>query len=154
MHHGSSISHGSNALSPTGTWPALVAAQGDVELINLGFSGSALVQPFVARTIRDLPADLISIKLGINVVNSDSLRLRTFIPAVNGFLDTIRDGHPTTPILVISPILCPIHEDTPGPTGWDLDRPRRRPPRLHRRRRPRRRTRRQTNPHHHPHGLG
>jgi len=120
VHHGSSISHGSNAASPTGTWPALAAAQGDVELINLGFSGSALVQPFVARTIRDLPADLISIKLGINVVNSDSLRLRTFVPAVNGFLDTIRDGHPTTPLLVISPILCPIHEDTPGPTGWDL----------------------------------
>ncbi|MET7283959.1 GDSL-type esterase/lipase family protein [Kribbella sp. NPDC005582] len=120
VHHGSSISHGSNAASPTGTWPALAAAQGDVELINLGFSGSALVQPFVARTIRDLPADLISVKLGINVVNSDSLRLRTFVPAVNGFLDTIRDGHPTTPLLVISPILCPIHEDTPGPTGWDL----------------------------------
>ncbi len=120
VHHGSSISHGSNALSPTGTWPALAAARGDVELINLGFSGSAVVQPFVARTIRDLPADLISVKLGINVVNSDSLRLRTFVPAVHGFLDTIRDGHPTTPILVISPILCPIHEDTPGPTGWDL----------------------------------
>ncbi|MFB6723229.1 GDSL-type esterase/lipase family protein [Kribbella sp. NPDC056345] len=120
VHHGSSISHGSNALSPTGTWPALAAAQGGVELINLGFSGSAVVQPFVARTIRDLPTDLISVKLGINVVNSDSLRLRTFVPAVHGFLDTIRDGHPTTPLLVISPILCPIHEDTPGPTGWDL----------------------------------
>ncbi|GAA1673477.1 SGNH/GDSL hydrolase family protein [Kribbella yunnanensis] len=120
VHHGSSISHGSNAASPTGTWPALAAAQGEVELINLGFSGSALVQPFVARTIRDLPADLISVKPGINVVNTDALRLRTFIPAVNGFLDTIRDGHPTTPLLVISPILCPIHEDTPGPTGWDL----------------------------------
>lgn len=120
VHHGSSISHGSNALSPTGIWPALAAAQGDVELINLGFSGSAVVQPFVARTIRDLPADLISVKLGINVVNSDSLRLRTFVPAVHGFLDTIREGHPTTPLLVISPILCPIHEDTPGPTGWDL----------------------------------
>jgi hypothetical protein len=120
VHHGSSISHGSNATHPTGTWPALAAAQAGVELVNLGFGGSAFLQPFIARTIRDTPADLISVKLGINIVNADSLRLRSFTPAVHGFLDTIRDGHPDTPLLVVSPILCPIHEDTPGPTGWDL----------------------------------
>jgi hypothetical protein len=120
VHHGSSISHGSDATSPTSIWPALAAAQGRVELVNLGFAGSAFLQPFVARTLRDTPADLISVKLGINVVNTDSLRLRSFTPAVHGFLDTIRDGHPHTPLLVVSPILCPIHEDTPGPTGWDL----------------------------------
>ncbi|TCC25020.1 SGNH/GDSL hydrolase family protein [Kribbella speibonae] len=120
LHHGSSISHGSNATHPTGTWPALVAAQAGVELVNLGFGGSSYLQPFIARTIRDTPADLISLKLGINIVNSDGLRLRSFTPAVHGFLDTIRDGHPDTPLLVVSPILCPIHEDTPGPTNWDL----------------------------------
>ncbi|RZU10547.1 GDSL-like lipase/acylhydrolase family protein [Kribbella rubisoli] len=120
LHHGSSISHGSNATHPTGTWPALAAAQAGVELVNLGFGGSAFLQPFIARTIRDTPADLISVKLGINIVNTDGLRLRSFTPAVHGFLDTIRDGHPDTPLLVVSPILCPIHEDTPGPTGWDL----------------------------------
>ena len=38
---------------------------------------------------------------------------------MHGFLDTIRDGAPTAPILVISPILCPMHEDTPGPTVTD-----------------------------------
>ncbi|WP_427893055.1 GDSL-type esterase/lipase family protein [Kribbella sp. GL6] len=121
LHHGSSISHGSNATHPTGTWPALVAAQAGVELVNLGFGGSAYLQPFLARTIRDTPADLISVKLGINIVNSDSLRLRTFTPGVHGFLDTIRDGHPDTPLVVVSSILCPIHEDTPGPTGWNLE---------------------------------
>lgn len=121
LHHGSSISHGSNATHPTGTWPVLAAAQAGVELVNLGFAGSSFLQPFIARTIRDTPADLISIKLGINIVNTDSLRLRSFTPAVHGFLDTIRDGHPDTPLLVVSSILCPIHEDTPGPTGWDLN---------------------------------
>ncbi|HET6741536.1 MAG TPA: GDSL-type esterase/lipase family protein [Kribbella sp.] len=121
LHHGSSISHGSNATHPTGTWPALVAAQAGVELRNLGFGGSCYLQPFFARTIRDTPADLISLKLGINIVNSDSYRLRSFTPAVHGFLDTIRDGHPDTPLLVVSSILCPIHEDTPGPTGWNLE---------------------------------
>ncbi|QUH06197.1 lipase [Saccharopolyspora erythraea] len=120
LHHGSSISQGSNATSPTAIWPALAAAHGKVELVNLGFSGSAMLDPFVARTMRDLPADLISIKIGINLVNGDVMRLRAFGPAVHGFLDTIREGHPSKPLLIISPILCPIHEDTPGPGAPDF----------------------------------
>lgn len=120
LHHGSSISHGSDAASPTTTWPALAASLGGVELINLGLGGSALLDPFTARTLRDIPADLISIKIGINLVNADLMRLRAFTPAVHGFLDTIREGHPTTPLLVVSPILCPIHEDTPGPGAPDF----------------------------------
>ncbi|MEU5523424.1 GDSL-type esterase/lipase family protein [Streptomyces sp. NPDC047860] len=122
LHHGSSISHGSDAASPTATWPAVAAARGGVELVNLGLSGSALLDPFVARTMRDTPADLISVKIGINLVNADVMRLRAFTPAVHGFLDTLREGHPTTPLLVVSPILCPIHEDTPGPTAFDFSR--------------------------------
>ncbi|MEU4893299.1 GDSL-type esterase/lipase family protein [Streptomyces sp. NPDC044780] len=120
LHHGSSISHGSDAASPTAIWPALAASLGGVELINLGLGGSALLDPFTARTMRDVPADLISIKIGINLVNADLMRLRAFGPAVHGFLDTIREGHPTTPLLVVSPILCPIHEDTPGPAAFDV----------------------------------
>jgi hypothetical protein len=120
LHHGSSISHGSNGDSPTSIWPALAASLGGVELINLGFGGSALLDPFTARTMRDTPADLISVKIGINLVNTDLMRLRAFTPAVHGFIDTIRDGHPTTPLLVVSPIYCPIHEDTPGPGAFDL----------------------------------
>jgi hypothetical protein len=42
LHHGSSISHGSNATHPTGTWPAVAAALGGLDVINLGFGGSAL----------------------------------------------------------------------------------------------------------------
>lgn len=115
LHHGSSISHGSNALTPTGTWPAVAARTAGVDLINLGFGGSALLDPLTARTMRDSPADVISVKMGINLVNLDAMRLRAFTAAMHGFLDTVRDGHPDTPLLLISPILCPIHEDTPGP---------------------------------------
>ena len=120
MHHGSSISHGSNATTPTTTWPALAAADGGVELVNLGFGGSALLDPSTARVMRDTPADLVSVKIGINLVNADLMRLRAFAPAVHGFLDTIREGHPSAPLLVVSPILCPIHEETPGPSMPDL----------------------------------
>ena len=120
LHHGSSISHGSDAESPTTTWPALAASRGGVELVNLGFGGGALLDPFTARALRDTPADLISVKIGINLVNTDLMRLRAFAPAVHGFLDTVREGHPTTPLLVVSPLLCPIHEDTPGPAAPDF----------------------------------
>ncbi|MGW3209913.1 GDSL-type esterase/lipase family protein [Streptomyces sp. NPDC001135] len=120
LHHGSSISHGSDAASPTTTWPALAASLGRAELINLGLGGSALLDPFTARTLRNTPADLISVKLGINVVNTDLMRRRAFGPAVHGFLDTVRDGHPDVPLLVVSPILCPLHEDTPGPSLPDF----------------------------------
>ncbi|MEV5972194.1 SGNH/GDSL hydrolase family protein [Streptomyces sp. NPDC051921] len=120
LHHGSSISHGSDAAGPSTTWPALASRIGDVELVNLGFGGGALLDPFTARALRDTPADLISLKIGINLVNTDLLRLRAFGPAVHGFLDTLREGHPTTPLLVVSPIQCPIHEDTPGPSLPDM----------------------------------
>jgi hypothetical protein len=59
------------------------------------------------------------VKLGINVVNLDGMRRRTFVPAVHGFLDTIRDGQPDTPLLLVSPIFAGIHEKTPGPGAFD-----------------------------------
>ncbi|GAA4657563.1 SGNH/GDSL hydrolase family protein [Arthrobacter cryoconiti] len=121
VHHGSSISHGSNATSPTAIWPAIAARLGGVELTNLGFGGSALLDPFTARAIRDMAADVISLKIGINLVNLDLMRLRALGPAIHGFLDTIREGHPETPLLLVSAIYCPIHEDTPGPGAFDLE---------------------------------
>jgi hypothetical protein len=121
VHHGSSISQGSNTTHPSGTWPAVAAARAGLDLLNLGYSGNALLDPFAARTIRDLPADLISLKIGINLVNKDLMRLRAFGPAMHGFLDTIREGHPSTPLLVVSPIFCPIHEALPGPSVYDME---------------------------------
>ncbi|MCB1692965.1 MAG: lipase [Pseudomonadales bacterium] len=119
VHYGSSISHCMEALSPTGTWPAVASMQAGVSLTGLGFGGQCHLDPFVARTIRDLPVDLISVKTGINVVNMDSMRERTFVPALHGFIDTIREARPDTPIVLTSPIFCPSAEDFPGPTVPD-----------------------------------
>ena len=116
IHHGSSISQCSEAASPTQTWPAIAAHKGNVSLTNLGFGGQCHLDPFVAKTIRDLPAEYISLKVGINIVNQNSLGRRTFASNLHGFLDTIREGHADTPIILISPIFCPFSENTPGPT--------------------------------------
>ncbi|WP_062516391.1 SGNH/GDSL hydrolase family protein [Demequina gelatinilytica] len=119
IHHGSSISQGSAALAPSRTWTAVAARAAGLDLRNLGFGGAAMVDAAVARVIRDSPADVISVKLGINVVNADAMRMRAFVPAVHGFLDTIRDGHPDTPLLLVTPLHCGIHERTPGPGAFD-----------------------------------
>ncbi|PZG46294.1 lipase [Spongiactinospora gelatinilytica] len=119
IHYGSSISHCAEAYGPTRTWPAHVARKAGLDLLCLAFSGCCQLDPFVARTIRDEPADLISLKVGINVLNLDTMKIRTFGPALHGFLDTVREGHPDTPLLVVSPITCPTAEDRAGPTAQD-----------------------------------
>ncbi|WP_336923499.1 GDSL-type esterase/lipase family protein [Aquipuribacter sp. SD81] len=120
VHHGSSISQGSNAASPTGTWPATAARLVGLDLVNLGFGGGAMLDPFVARTMGGTAADLLSVEIGINLVTGDVMRMRAFGPAVHGFLDTLREAHPDTPVVVLSPLLCPIHEHTPGPGSFDV----------------------------------
>ena len=119
IHYGSSISHCLEAETPTGTWPAVAAATAGLHLTSLGFGGQCHLDPFVARTIRASDADLISLKVGINVINMDSMRERVFVPALHGFLDTIREGKPDTPIVLVSPIFCPSAEHRPGPTFPD-----------------------------------
>jgi hypothetical protein len=115
-HYGSSISHCMEAASPLGVWPAVAARRAGVDLLSLGFAGQCHLDGFVARTIAALDVELISAKVGINVVNADSLKERTFVPALHAFLDTIRERKPATPILLVSPILCPVAEDHVGPT--------------------------------------
>ena len=121
VHYGSSISHCIEAIQPTGVWPVVAARLAGADLVSLGLAGQCHLDQFVARTIRDLDIDVISLKLGINVVNGDTMRERTFLPAVQGFLDTVRDGHPDSPIAVVTPIICPAAEDQPGPTVLAAD---------------------------------
>ncbi len=117
VHYGSSISHCMEVVHPTETWPALVARSSGIELTSVALAGQCHLDQFVARTIRDLAPDFISVKVGINVINLDSMRERVFTPTLHGFVDTIREGCPHVPFVLISPIFCPVAEDHPGPTG-------------------------------------
>lgn len=119
LHYGSSISHCMESDEPAYTWPAVAARAAGANLQSLGFGGQCHLDQFVARTIRDSDAQVISIKTGINVINMDSMRERVFVPALHGFLDTIREGKPTVPIVLVSPIFCPSAENNPGPTVPD-----------------------------------
>ncbi len=106
---------------PSESWPAVVARRYGWPLLNLGFSSEAHLDPVVARTIRGLPADLVSLCLGINVYLMNSFGPRTLVPAVCGFIETIRDGHPDIPLVVITPLVAPDHEHRANAVGLTLE---------------------------------
>jgi len=118
VHYGSSISHCLEAPRPTETWPAVVARAAGVELVNLAVAGQCVLDGPVARLIRDTDTDLISLKLGINVLNADVMRERAFVPALHNFIATIREGKPSTPLVVATPIAFPGFEEQLGPSVY------------------------------------
>ncbi|TMR24917.1 GDSL family lipase [Nonomuraea turkmeniaca] len=118
--YGSSITQCRAAASPTRTWPALVARNLGLDLTCLGFDGECHLDPMIARLIRDRPAEVIITCLGVNVYGAGTFTKRSFLPAVLGFVSTVRDGHPRVPILVMSPIFSPSREEQTGQTGMSL----------------------------------
>ena len=118
--YGSSLTHCRRAHSPARTWPAIVARRRRWHLTSLGFGGNCCLEPMLGVTIRDLPADFISLKLGINCINNGALSARTFKAAVIGLVQIIRERHPDTPLALISPIGFPPHETTPNLVGYTI----------------------------------
>ncbi|ANY73385.1 GDSL family lipase [Paenibacillus ihbetae] len=117
--YGSSITQ-CKAASPSQTWPALVAQSSGLQLTCLGYSANCHLEPMVARMIRDLPADIISLCLGINVMGQSSLNARTFKSSVIGLIQIIRERHQGTPLLLMSPIFAPERETADNPVGLNL----------------------------------
>lgn len=118
--YGSSISQCSAAAGPSETWPAIVATRLGWDLVCLGLSGQCQLDPIVERAIAALPADVISLCLGINIHNADTFNERSFAPQVAGFIERVRDAHPQIPIALITPIGSPDRERTGNAVGLDL----------------------------------
>lgn len=118
--YGSSITHCRAAERPGETWPAIVAREQGLNLTCLGYGGNCHLEPMLARMIRDLPADFLSMKVGINIYGSGSLNPRTFRPAVIGFIKIVRENHPNTPFAAVSPIFSPPRESVSNPVGFTL----------------------------------
>ena len=118
--YGSSISQCAAAASPTETWPAIVARGRGLNLTCLGLGGQCHLDSLIARQIRDLPADFISMCLGINIWGGASLGPRTFRGAIIGFARIIRERHPDAPLVLMSPIFGCDRETTPNAVGFTL----------------------------------
>ncbi|WP_425865019.1 GDSL-type esterase/lipase family protein [Arthrobacter sp. TWP1-1] len=118
--YGSSITHCQQADGPTQTWPAVVARENGWRLTNLGLAGECQLDPIAADTIAQTPADLISLCVGINSYNAAVFSERSYGPALQGFITTIRRAHPGVPVVVISPVLSLPREQKVNEVGWTL----------------------------------
>jgi lysophospholipase L1-like esterase len=117
--YGSSLTHCVRAHSPARTWPAIVARRHGLHLTSLGFGGQCHLDAMVGRVISQLPADLITLKLGINTI-SGTLSARTYPAAIVGLVQIIRDHHPDTPMALVSPIGFPPNETEPNRVDYTI----------------------------------
>ncbi|MBD3006006.1 SGNH/GDSL hydrolase family protein [Streptomyces sp. 5-10] len=120
VHCGSSISQGRGAASPSRTWTALVARRNGWDLTSLALGRSSGLEPMTARLMRDLPADLLTLCVGVNVQALGSHSRDALVSALVGFVRTVREGHPATPFAVMSTITAPEREEVPGPSGMTM----------------------------------
>ncbi|MFJ4656826.1 SGNH/GDSL hydrolase family protein [Nocardia sp. NPDC088792] len=120
VHYGSSISNGRGAASPSRAWHALLARSAGSDSVSIGLGGVCHLQPMFARLMRDLPATLLTVCVGINVCKYGTHNWRSYSDALIGFLQIVREGHPHTPLVVMSAIHSPRWEEAPGPAGMTL----------------------------------
>lgn len=93
LTYGSSITHGSSAVRPTGTYTMRTAQLLGTDLINLGFGGGAHCEKQMADYIavrKDW--DLASLELGINMIQS--FETKEFKNRVEYFIKRIAQSHP------------------------------------------------------------
>ena len=104
--YGDSITQGRTATEPGMTYVAQAARQAGVEPLNLGFRGWARGEPGVAKSLAAMRFDVLSILMGVNVRVSPWLDAPAWRETFRNFIELVRMGHPTTPILVISILSC------------------------------------------------
>jgi lysophospholipase L1-like esterase len=118
--YGDSIAEGWCVTSPERAWPAIAAREQGLDVVNLGYAGSARGELPSAEEIADLDAAVISIAHGTNCWTRTPHSAALFAANLEAFLDIVRDGHPDTPVVAVSPITRPDAESTPNRLGTTL----------------------------------
>lgn len=110
LFYGSSITQGGCASRPGCAYPAIVCRHLDAEQVNLGFSGSALGEPQMARYIARQPMSAFVFDYDHNAPNAEHLARTHF-----AFYETVRAAQPELPILM-------LHHPCYRPRPWDTER--------------------------------
>lgn len=118
--YGDSIAEGWCASEPAGAWPHVVARAQGLDVVNMGYAGSARGEIASAEEIAGLPADLLTIAHGTNCWTRTPHSAGMFAEGLRAFLRVVRQGHPRTPIVALSPILRADAEATPNRLGATL----------------------------------
>ncbi len=119
--YGDSLLEGWVASAPALAWGAVAARRHGLDLVNLGYAGSARGEIPCAEAVAALAADVVSITHGTNCWTRTPHSAGMMRETTRAFLDIVRQGHPETPIVVASPVVRPDAEDTPNRLGATLD---------------------------------
>ncbi|GAA4927949.1 GDSL-type esterase/lipase family protein [Streptomyces coeruleoprunus] len=115
--HGDSITEGWWSTRPAHAWPAVAGRALGLDPVNLGYAGSARGEQAVARQLATLPGDLITLAFGTNCWWPVPTPAPLMYEVTRAFVRLVREGHPDTPVLLVSPLLRPAAEDTAHPPG-------------------------------------
>src|SRR5438105_2676706 len=118
--YGDSVAEGWAASGPAHAWPAIAGRTHGLDVANLGYAGAARGEVVSAEQIAALDADVISITHGTNCWTRTPHSVDMMRAAVAAFIDVVRQGHPDTPIVVVSPVVRPDAEETPNRLGASL----------------------------------
>jgi len=118
--YGDSIAEGWIASAPAMAWPAIVAREYALDVVNMGYAGAARGEIVSAEHIAGLQADVISITHGTNCWTRIPHSVEQMRANTDAFLSVVRQGHPSTPVLVASPIIRPDGEETANKLGATL----------------------------------
>ncbi len=99
VFYGTSITQGGCASRSGMSYQAILGRMLDADFVNLGFSGNGLGEPELARAVASIDASYYVLDFAQNNKTVESLA-ENYAP----FLETIRQSHPDTPVLVITPI--------------------------------------------------
>jgi lysophospholipase L1-like esterase len=120
LAYGDSIAEGWIASGPVGAWPARAGRRLGLDVVNLGYAGSARGEIVSAQQLAALDAAVVSISHGTNCWSRIPFSTAMFREQTRAFLTLVRAGHPETPIVVTSPIIRPDAETTPNDLGATL----------------------------------
>jgi len=118
--YGDSLLEGWVASAPALAWGVVAARRHNLDLLNLGYAGSARGEIPCAEAVAGLTADVISISHGTNCWTRTPHSAGMMLETTRAFLHIVRQGHPDTPIVVASPVLRPDAESTPNRLGATL----------------------------------
>lgn len=120
LAYGDSITQGHSAGDPGQTYSAIIARELGLDLWNLGFAGSARGELPCAEHIAHTPAALVTLAFGTNNWTKVPHGRDHLAGVLRDFIAVIRAEQPTTPIVVVSPIVRPDAERTRNPVGATL----------------------------------
>lgn len=124
MCHGSSITHGSNSIDMSHSWPSLLGHSIGYDVLNKGMSGSCHMEreyvDYIAQAGKDGVWDALTLELGINVIFWEDEKI---YERATYAVSHIAAENPDKPIFVISPFYhCgddyPEFDETSGAKRW------------------------------------